>query len=65
MSGCIRAIDRVWHAHEHSRVRRISKPRNISGFRYNIDPTKLHIDPNIDVVKSVVYSIILASQCIL
>jgi hypothetical protein len=65
MSGCGHAIDGERRAHDHSRICRIGKPRNVSGFRYNVDPTELHIDPDIDVVESVVYSIILASQCIL
>ena len=52
-------------AHYHSRICRIGEPRDVSGFCYNINPTELHVDSDIDVVKSVVYSIIRASRCIL
>ena len=65
MGGRSRVMYRKRHTHDHRRVCRIGQPGNISGFRYNVDPTELHIDSNIDVLESVVYNIISMSRCLL
>ena len=54
MGGRCRAMYRERPTHDHGRVCRIGQPGDISGFRYNIDPTKLHVDPDIGVLESVV-----------
>ena len=46
----------VRRTHEHGGVRRISQPWDVTAIGYNIDPAKLHVDPDIDVLRSAIYS---------
>jgi hypothetical protein len=44
--------------HDYGGVRRIGQKLNVKAIRYNIDPAKFHVDPNINVAESAVYSFI-------
>jgi hypothetical protein len=65
MNGRSRAIYREGPTHDDGRIRRVGQPGNISGFRYDVNPTELHVDPGIDVLESAVYSAISVSRCLL
>jgi hypothetical protein len=58
MGGCNRAVYSKWRTHDYRRVGRIRQPRNVTGIRYNVDPAKLHVDPDIDIAESAVYNFI-------
>jgi hypothetical protein len=55
MGGCSCAVYSKKRTHDYGRVRRIVQPRNVTGIRYNIDPPKLPVDPDIDVAESALY----------
>ncbi len=56
MGGCRGAIYSKRRTHDQGRVRGICWPGNVSGFMYNVDTAELHVDPDIDVGESAVYS---------
>jgi hypothetical protein len=56
--GCSRAVYSRRRTHDDGGVRRIGQPRDVTAIRYNIDPAKLHVDPDIDVAESAIYSFI-------
>ena len=57
MGGCSREVYSKRRTHDYGGVRRIGQPRNVTGIRYNVDPAKLHVDPDKDV------AITALSQC--
>jgi hypothetical protein len=61
MDGCSRAAYSKKRTHDYGWVRNIGQPRNITGIRYNVDPAKLHVDPE-DVAESAVYNFISVSR---
>ena len=56
MGDCSHAVYSKRRTHDYGGVRRVRQPWNVTGIGYNIDPTKLHVDPDIDVTESAVYS---------
>ena len=55
---CSRAVYSKRRTHDYGGVRRISQKRNVTAIKYNIDPAKFHVDPDINVAESAVYSFI-------
>src|ERR1700747_378713 len=58
ISGCSRAIYNKRSTHDYCGVCRIGQKWNVTGIRYDVDPTKFHVDPDINVAESAVYSFI-------
>jgi hypothetical protein len=55
MSNCSRAVYSKRRTHDYGGVRTIGQKRNVTGIRYNVDPAKFHVDPDIDVAQSAVF----------
>ena len=54
VSGCSRVVYSKKRTHNYGWICGVCQKRNITGIRYNVDPAKLHVDPDIDVAKSAI-----------
>ena len=52
MSSCSRDVYSKRRTHDYGGVRRIGQKLNVMRIRYNVDPAKFHVDPDIDVTQS-------------